>query len=103
MIFRFVGGGGMPYGIQNTLPVLFNMSIKNYFFATLLGSAPAMFVTIALGEGVEKFIEKNEELSISAIITSPDIYWPIFGFFIIIILAFILKQFFFKKNTKKSR
>ena len=78
------------------------MSIKNYFFATLLGSAPAMFVTIALGEGVEKFIEKNEELSISAIITSPDIYWPIFGFFIIIILAFIVKQFFFKKNTNES-
>ena len=25
-IFRFIGGGGTPYGIQNVLPVLFNIS-----------------------------------------------------------------------------
>ena len=28
--FRFVGGGGTPYAVQNVLPILFNMSIKNY-------------------------------------------------------------------------
>ena len=27
MTFRFVGGGGTPYAIQNVLPVLFNMPI----------------------------------------------------------------------------
>ena len=32
ILYRFVGGGGMPYGIQNVLPVLFNISTKNYFF-----------------------------------------------------------------------
>ena len=30
MAYRFVGGGGTPYAIQNILPVLFNMSLKNY-------------------------------------------------------------------------
>ena len=39
-LFRFIGGGGMPYGIQNVLPVLFNISTKNYFFGTLIGSGP---------------------------------------------------------------
>ena len=33
MIYRFIGGGGTPYAIQNVLPVLFNMSIKNYIIA----------------------------------------------------------------------
>ena len=36
MIFRFAGGGGTPFAIQNLLPVIFNMKIKNYFFSTLL-------------------------------------------------------------------
>ena len=29
MSFRFVGGGGTPYAVQNVLPILFNMSAKN--------------------------------------------------------------------------
>jgi len=96
-IFRFIGGGGIPYGIQNVLPVLFDLSIKNYFLGTFVGSGPPMFISIALGAGIENFIDQNEKLSLFAIATSPDIYLPILGFVIIIGLAFILKQFFFKK------
>ena len=48
MSFRFVGGGGAPYAIQNILPILFNMPIKNYIIATFVGSMPSMFVTVAL-------------------------------------------------------
>ena len=32
-IFRFAGGGGMPYAIQNVLPIIFNMQLRNYFIA----------------------------------------------------------------------
>ena len=96
-IFRFIGGGGMPYGIQNVLPVLFDISIKNYFLGTLLGSGPPMFVSVALGAGIENFIEKNAELSFLAIATSQDIYLPVLGFIIIIIISLFLKKFFFKK------
>ena len=94
---RFIGGGGIPYGIQNVLPVLFDISIKNYFLATLVGSGPPMFVSVALGAGIENFIDENEKLSIFTVITSQDIYLPILGFAIIIALAFVLKKFFFKK------
>ena len=55
--FRFVGGGGTPYAVQNVLPVLFNMSLKNYIIATFIGSMPSMFVTVSLGDGIEKVIE----------------------------------------------
>ena len=27
--FRFIGGGGAPYAIQNVLPILFDMPVKN--------------------------------------------------------------------------
>ena len=95
--FRFIGGGGMPYAIQNVLPILFNMPIKNYFIATLVGSAPSMFVTVSLGSGIENVIEQNTEFNISTILSSPEIYVPIIAFFFILIIAFIIKKFYFKQ------
>jgi len=96
MCFRFMGGGGTPFPIQNVLPVLFNMSAKNYIIATLLGIIPTTFVTVALGSGIEKIIDKNAELSFLPVVQSPEIYLPIIGFFIILIIAFFIKKFFFK-------
>jgi len=96
MCFRFMGGGGTPFPIQNVLPVLFNMSAKNYIVATLVGIIPTTFVTVALGSGIEKIIDKNAQLSFLPVIQSPEIYLPIIGFFIILIIAFLIKKFFFK-------
>ena len=95
-LFRFVGGGGMPYGIQNVLPVLFNISTKNYFLGTLIGGGPPMFISVALGAGIENFIDKNNKLSFFELILSPDIYLPILGFIAIVIIAFFIKKIFFK-------
>ena len=97
MCFRFIGGGGTPFPIQNVLPVLFNMSAKNYIVATLFGIIPTTFVTVALGSGIEKIIDQNAELSFLPVVQSPDIYFPIVGFFIILIIAFFIKKFLFKK------
>ena len=95
--FRFVGGGGTPYAVQNVLPILFDMSVKNYVIATFVGCMPSMFVTVALGSGIEKVIDQNSELSIYSVLFSPDIYFPLIGFFIILIIAFAIKKFYFKQ------
>ena len=68
----------------------------NYLLGTL-GKCSINVVSVALGSGIESFIDKNEELSIFAIITSQDIYLPILAFLIVIILAFIFRKFIFKK------
>ena len=99
MCFRFIGGGGAPFPIQNILPVLFNMSAKNYIIATLLGIIPTTFVTVALGSGIEKIIEQNAKLSFLPVIQSPEIYLPIIGFFIILVVALFIKKLYFKENT----
>ena len=99
MCFRFIGGGGTPFPIQNILPVLFNMSAKNYIIATLLGIIPTTFVTVALGSGIEKIIEQNAKLSFLPVIQSPEIYLPIMGFFIILVVALFIKKLYFKENT----
>jgi uncharacterized membrane protein YdjX (TVP38/TMEM64 family) len=96
--YRFIGGGGTPYAIQNILPVLFDMSLKNYIIATFIGSAPSMFVTVALGDGIESIIDKNETLSIFKVINSPEIYLPLVGFFVVLIIALFIKKLYFKEN-----
>ena len=96
MCFRFIGGGGTPFPIQNVLPVIFNMSVKNYIAATFLGIIPTTFVTVALGSGIENIIDQNAELNFLSVFLSPEIYLPIIGFFILLIIAFFIKRFFFK-------
>ena len=96
MCFRFIGGGGTPFPIQNVLPVIFNMSVKNYIAATFFGIIPTTFVTVALGSGIENIIDQNAKLNFSSVFFSPEIYLPIIGFFIILIIAFFIKRFFFK-------
>ena len=96
MSYRFIGGGGTPYGIQNVLPVIFNMKIKNYVIATLFGSAPSMFVTTSLGSGIENVIDKNATFSFFTALKSAEIYLPIGGFVIILLFAILIKKIYFK-------
>ena len=97
MFYRFIGGGGTPYAIQNTLPILFNMSIKNYIIATFIGSTPSMFVTVSIGSGIEAIIDQNEKLSAVNVLFSPDIYIPIVCFFILLIIGFVFQKLYFKE------
>ena len=97
MCFRFVGGGGTPYAVQNVLPLIFNMSIKNYIIATFVGSMPSMFITVSLGSGIESVIDKNVEFNTYNVISSPEIYLPIVGLFVVLIMAFIIKKMYFKE------
>ena len=97
MCFRLIGGGGTPYPIRNVLPVIFNISTKNYIIATFLGIIPSAFVVVALGSGIENIIDQNAELSFTSVFFSPEIYLPIIGFAVILIIAFIVKKVFFKQ------
>ena len=96
MFFRFIGGGGTPYAVQNILPLLFEMPLKNYVIATFLGSAPSMFVTVSLGSGIESVIDQNTKLSITTVLFSPEIYLPLMAFFAIFIVALLIKKIYFK-------
>ena len=93
----FTGGGGVPFPVQNILPVNFNMSVKNWIVATFLGIIPATFVTVALGSGIENIIDQNAELNFLSVFLSPEIYLPIIGFVVILIIAFVIKKYYFKQ------
>ena len=94
LIYRFVGG--IPFFISNILPTLFNVKIRNFFFGSLIGMTPQLFVGTTLGSGIEKIINKNEEApSFLELITSSEIYIPVLGFIFLVILGFFFKRFFY--------
>ena len=95
-IFRFCGGAGIPFCIQNILPVIFNMKIINYFFASLIGLTPVLFITNALGQGIKNVLSKNQNIYFIDIISDPNIFMPIAAFITIILISIFIKKFFFK-------
>ena len=95
-VYRAIGG--LPFFIQNLLPALFNIKIRTYFFGSLLGLAPQLFVGVSLGAGIDKLIDSNSEMpSIIDMFTMPDIYVPFLALVSLMILAFFLRKIFFKK------
>jgi uncharacterized membrane protein YdjX (TVP38/TMEM64 family) len=96
-LFRFTGGG-MPFAIQNVLPVIFDMKIKKYFFSTLIGLIPGIFIITSIGAGVGNFIGRNDSIALGELIKDPDIYFPILIFIVLLIFATFIKKFFFSNK-----
>ena len=95
LIYRFVGG--IPFFISNILPTLFNIKLKNFFFGSVLGMFPQVFVGVSLGAGLNEIIKKNIEApSLLELFFSPEIYIPIFGLIILLIIGIIIKNLFYK-------
>ena len=93
LLYRFIGG--IPFVIANLLPVIFNISIKNYFLGTFLGVIPQLFLIVSLGSGLNKIVQQNETApSIIDLLFSSEIYIPILGFILILITVFFCKKKF---------
>jgi len=95
LIYRFIGG--VPWQLSCILPAIFNVKTSNFFFATLIGIIPQVFLVVSIGDGLEKIIDQNSEVpSIFEIIVSPEIYIPIFAFFTFVLISIFLRKFFYK-------
>ena len=94
-LYRFIGGLGVPFFLQNIFPVLFNMKKKNYFFSSLFGFVPSFFVFNTIGAGLNNYIEKSENFSFLGLVLLPEIYFPILMFIVLIIASLLIKKKFF--------
>ena len=96
LIYRFIGG--IPFFISNILPTIFNVKVKNFFLGSIIGMTPQLFVGASLGAGLSKILKENSELpSVLELIFSPDIYLPILGIVILVIIGLLLKKKFYSK------
>ena len=88
---------GIPFFITNILPTLFNVKVRNFFFGSLVGMTPQLFIGVSLGAGINKVLEENiEPPTFFELILTPDIYLPIIGIIILVLIAIFFKKFFFK-------
>ena len=95
LIYRIIGG--IPFAIANLLPIIFNVSLKNYFFGTFLGILPGLFIISSLGHGLEKVIqENNQPISFMKLILLPEIYIPILFFLMLMLISIVARKIFYK-------
>ena len=95
LIYRFIGG--IPWQLSCLLPTIFNVKAINFFFATLIGIIPQIFIAVSIGSGLEKVIDQNSEVpGLSELIFSSEVYVPILAFFILVLLTILLRRLFYK-------
>tara|TARA_B100000131_G_C17760968_1_gene469203 strand:- start:58 stop:570 length:513 start_codon:yes stop_codon:yes gene_type:complete len=95
LIYRFIGG--IPWQLSCILPTIFNVKTVNFFFASLIGIVPQIFLAVSIGSGLEKIIDQNSELpKITEVIFSPEIYIPILAFLSLVLTTIFLRKSFYK-------
>ena len=95
LIYRFIGG--IPWQLSCILPTIFDVKVRNFFLATLIGIVPQIFLAVSIGSGLENIIEQNLEApSIIEIIISPEIYIPLILFFILLLITIFIRKIFYK-------
>ena len=95
LIYRFIGG--IPWQLSCILPTIFNVKTVNFFFASLIGIVPQIFLAVSIGSGLEKVIDQNSELpKITEVIFSPEIYIPILAFLSLVLTTIFLRKSFYK-------
>ena len=97
-IYRFIGGLGVPFFLQNVFPILFNMKKINYFFSSFFGLIPSFFIMNTIGAGLNDYIEKADQFSFTELATTPEIYYPIIMFIGLMVVSLVIKKRFFKND-----
>ena len=94
-IYRFVGGLGVPFFLQNLLPILFEMKKRNYFLSSCFGFIPSFFIMNTIGAGLNIYVKQASNFNMINFILSKEIYLPILMFAILMILSLLIKKKFF--------
>lgn len=86
-----------PFWVVTLVPGLLGVSLRSFFFATLIGIIPGTFVYALLGNGLGVLLEKGQKPDLN-IIFDLEIFLPICGLAILSLLPLLYKRF--KKNEK---
>ncbi|MGY9025657.1 MAG: TVP38/TMEM64 family protein [Candidatus Pelagibacterales bacterium] len=81
--------GGVPFGIQNLLPAIFDMRMRDYFIATIFGVVPWAYILVSIGNGINDIVEAKEFSS--AMLLNPSYLLPVVVVAAIVIMPAIYK------------
>ena len=75
------------------------LETSNFFWATLIGLTPHLFLVVSIGSGLEKIIEQNLEApSVTDLIYFTRYLHTIIAFWILLIAQLFLEKYFIKNN-----
>ena len=98
-VYRFVGGLGVPFFLQNLLPILFGMKKRNYFLSSCFGFIPSFFIMNTIGAGLNIYVKQARNFSMINLILSKEIYLPILMFVSLMVLSYLIKKKFFNDRN----
>jgi uncharacterized membrane protein YdjX (TVP38/TMEM64 family) len=81
--------GGTPFGVQNLLPAIFDMRMRDYFIATIFGVIPWAYILVSVGSGINDIVEAKE--FDSSMLLDPSYLMPIFVVASIVLIPVIYK------------
>ncbi len=80
-----------PFFIVNLVPAFLGVELGVFFFATLIGIAPACFILASFGAGLAKLLDQNTPISIGAVL-SPEIIAGLVGLALLSLLPVAYKK-----------
>jgi uncharacterized membrane protein YdjX (TVP38/TMEM64 family) len=90
---------GLPSQATSLIPILFNMNLKNYFFASLIGSTPSIIILVSLVSGISSKVEEGVNFDIN-LLSDPQISFPLAALAIMVLVVNYIKKSFFKKKNE---
>jgi uncharacterized membrane protein YdjX (TVP38/TMEM64 family) len=85
-----------PFFIVNVVPAFFNVRLRDYALATMLGMIPGALVYAAVGSGLHAALVAGVDAepgeTARAIFSSPAVYGPVIALFALALLPFILRH-----------
>ena len=88
--------GGVPFGVQNLLPAIFDMKFRDYFIATIFGVVPWAYILSSIGNGIGDIVEARE--FDSSMLFNLNYFLPILFIGLIVLSPIVYK--FIKKRIK---
>jgi uncharacterized membrane protein YdjX (TVP38/TMEM64 family) len=88
---------GLPSQATSLIPVLFNMNLKNYFFASLIGAAPSIIILVSLVSGISSKVEEGINFDIN-LFSDPQISIPLAALAAMVLVVNFIKNKFFKSK-----
>ncbi|RZO69093.1 MAG: TVP38/TMEM64 family protein [Parvularculaceae bacterium] len=80
-----------PFFVVNIAPAFFGVSTRVFFLATLIGIIPGAFAFVSVGTGLGAILEAGGDISLSGLLTKPEILTPIIALSVLALIPIIAK------------
>lgn len=95
-----------PFFVVNLAPAFFNVKLRDYVLATLIGMIPGAFVYASVGAGLRAALETGAAAdpneAARAILLSPAVFGPILGLIALALLPILLRTLRGKRAEQQT-